>query len=547
LIMLSILLSFALLQAGPPIANAPAQAGPGTGTSEIRGRITEKETGRPLVDAIVSLTPAEDQSNRRQTRPDDQGGFQFTKIPAGSYFLMASPGEFRATHLMESFRPTPLTLKEGEVRSDANLALPRAHALTVRVLDEWGEPLTGMTVQLASITGGLGFRGSMQRHTDDRGLQRVFPLERGRYVVCAEPGHTVWSAGSSDGERFARTCYGADGSPEPVVVGTGDSGIVEIRMRRSRTFSISGVVLDASGKPASGAVVSLNRFERNRSSGISGAVTTDGRFTMRNILPGDYAITASPGGPVKPGSRFRPPAERAYLPVRVDATDIEGLVVSMVKGVDVAGRIVLEDSSIPFKSEPGWAPPLIQARLADDPLPGYGATVGDVMGADRAFLLEGMFGARTLELLNVPRPWYVKAIRYHDKDITDVPVEFKASSDPSGLEIVLSTRGAVVSGRVLDDRGNPVSDGRVVMFSADPATWLRRYVRSVSISKAGAFQTAPHRRGDYFIVALDASTPPPDYGDRDGFARLAKIAERISLGDEEQLTLDLPLTTTKHH
>jgi hypothetical protein len=267
---------------------------------------------------------------------------------------------------------------------------------------------------------------------------------------------------------------------------------------------------------------------------------------MANILPGDYAITASPGGPVKPGTGYRRPAEHAYYPVRVESSDIDGLVVPMVKGVDVAGRIVLEDSAIPFKLETGWAPPLVNSRLANDPLPGSGSMVSDMMGADRAFLLEGMFGARTLEVMNVPAPWYVKAIRYHDKDIIDVATEFKASSDPSVLEIVLSTRGAVVSGRVVDDRGNPVSGGRVLMFSTDPATWARRYVRSVPISKTGAFQTAPHRRGDYFIVALDASTAPPDYGDGEGFARLAKIAERISLANEEQLTMDLRLETIRN-
>jgi hypothetical protein len=160
---------------------------------------------------------------------------------------------------------------------------------------------------------------------------------------------------------------------------------------------------------------------------------------------------------------------------------------------------------------------------------------------DRTFTLTGMFGRRTVEVVNVPRGWYPKSVRYRDKDITDVPTEFKAGSEPAVVEILLSTRGAVVSGRVVDDQGNPMSRGRVVMFPAEPSSWGSDQLASVAVSKAGTFEIGPQRGGEYLIIALDPTMDPPQPGERDELARLAETAERVTLRDEEHQTIDLRL------
>ena len=50
------------------------------------------------------------------------------------------------------------------------------------------------------------------------------------------------------------------------------------------------------------------------------------------------------GGPERPEQRQG--LEVAFQPVVVSSSDIDGLVVAMSKGVDVAGRFVLEDPSV---------------------------------------------------------------------------------------------------------------------------------------------------------------------------------------------------------
>jgi hypothetical protein len=171
-------------------------------------------------------------------------------------------------------------------------------------------------------------------------------------------------------------------------------------------------------------------------------------------------------------------------------------------------------------------------------LPGSGSFRPGLVGEDRIFTLTGMFGKRTIDVANVPRGWYVKSIRYGDKEIVDVPTEFKAGTDPAALEILLSRRGAVVTGRVLDERGVPPRGARVLMLPADQARWSMFQLATATASGTGAFRIGPQRGGDYLIIALPP-TEIPDPGDRVRLARLAASAERITLSADEERTVDL--------
>lgn len=162
-----------------------------------------------------------------------------------------------------------------------------------------------------------------------------------------------------------------------------------------------------------------------------------------------------------------------------------------------------------------------------------------MLGEDRVFYLTRTFGPRILEVANIPPGWFVKSIKYEGKDIIDVATEFKASRDLSALEIILSTRGAAVSGRVVDDRGEPARGARVLIFPANPARWGSFEVPSVRVSTAGTFRLGPQRAGDYLVVALAPSEPVPEFEDRERMAGLVEAAERVTLTDLEERAIDL--------
>ena len=537
--MIALLFVLLLVPAQVPQAPSAAQT---RGTCEIRGRVTDKEGGRPIARAVVRLTMF-GRTDVHVARTDDEGRYQITALPPGEYRGFVEAGDFRATHLAASLaQPSRIVLKDGEVRTDVNVVLARALAMTVRVVDEWGGPLAGLRISASTVDGRRAVPPSMLRLTDDRGRLRLFKLPPGRYVVCAEASG-IDSAGGADSplrERFLRTCYpsaAAEAQAEPVQLEGSDVEDLEIRMRRGRTFSISGMVLDASGTAATSASVNFTEFERRGSSSRGVKVGPDGGFTVTNVVPGEYAIEASLGGPDRPEQRHA--LEAAYQPVRVESSDVDAVIISMVPAVDVAGRITVEDPAVPLPPRPpGFGPLFIYARVAGDRLPNAGSARSGHPGDDGVFVLDRMFGRRRLQIFNVPRGWYVKSIRYDGRDVIDVPTEFKASRDPSGLEVILSSRGAIVSGRVVDERGEPARGARALLLPAEPARWMTE-LTSTPVSATGAYRLGPQRGGDYFVVAVDRSTTIPDPDDRDRLTRLIESAERITLVDDEERTLEL--------
>lgn len=141
----------------------------------------------------------------------------------------------------------------------------------------------------------------------------------------------------------------------------------------------------------------------------------------------------------------------------------------------IRGRVTDKDSGVPLEAftvtlaiQTGDRAPAQNTRTNADGR--FEMTTPPPSGAPRpdlTFELGGMFGAQTLTVRPLPVGWTVKEIRYNGADITDVATEFKSSPDPRPLEIVLTRRGAHITGRVLDDK---VRRSRMVGSSSSPPT-----------------------------------------------------------------------------
>ena len=213
----------ALLWLSLVVLQSAAEAQPATAV--IRGRVTDKDSEAPIARAVVRLASRDSPGQQVVTLTDNDGRYELGGLAAGTYSGFVAAGQHRATHLtgwLGDDRRGQMVLKAGEVRTEVNIALPRAMAMTVRVVDEWGEPLAGVWISLKSADSGATQPPSFRRWTDDRGRLRIYQFAPGRYFVCAQSGTPPSNAGAADAplrERFLPTCYpsaASDAQAQPV-------------------------------------------------------------------------------------------------------------------------------------------------------------------------------------------------------------------------------------------------------------------------------------------------------------------------------------------
>jgi hypothetical protein len=104
-----------------------------------------------------------------------------------------------------------------------------------------------------------------------------------------------------------------------------------------------------------------------------------------------------------------------------------------------------------------------------------------------------------------------------------------------------------MKGTVRTGSGNPDATASVIVFPADPASWVDtgsqpRRIKTSRTGKDGSFTIGPLPPGEYYVVAIEDSAPrnwqDPAY--LDAVARSATTV-RIGEGDSRAVTL----TSTK--
>jgi len=500
----------------------------------IHGRVFDKESGKPISHAAVRIAQRGNSGDVKDvsTMTDSDSVFRFPDLPGGRYTGFVEAPRYRIATLEDASHSRDLTVRPGETL-DLPAALPRAYAINVRLVDEFDSPISDIKVTVRSENGGAASAitafGVM---SDDRGHVRLSDIAPGRYVICAEqPDYSASGRKPAKPEQFLHTCYPAtlnDADAQAVVVTNEDVEDLELRMVRGRVLSISGTILDASGAPAR-AIAALARYATGSSTSRGFDVDERGRFRIVNVLPGAYAIEATKE------------SDAAFVPIRLDNDDLENVVIAMQKTTTVRGRIALEDPSAAIPNP--RAPLTVQARLAVDRLPGMASTRVAVTDDDRTFTLEEMFGRRSIDVTNVPSGWFVKAIRYGSKDVTDEPVEFKTANQP--LDIVLSNRGASIAGTIAEVTDHRIKDAQVFLFRPAPsANDVPRLVGAV-LSVTGNYSFGPLREGEYIILAVPSSVRGPVAGEWDRMTQLAALGERVTVTELEQRSVELHVTSIR--
>ena len=541
------------MPAKDPAAPPPPPRPDATGTGRIAGVVTDGTSGKPIPNARLLLLPVEGERLTNWTRTNAKGQFEYISLQARRYTLRLEADRFVTLEFGQK-RPgesgTQIQLGDGE-QFRADMKLPRASALEGTILDEFGEPAPGVTVQLAQRQYVAGRNRLMPAGgriitapTDDRGHYRVSNLPPADYHVAALSG-AFTDADAVGG--FAPTYYPGTtdaGAATPVAVAFGaDTTGITFALAPARTLAVSGTMVDADGRPVSGRgtfwLMTPDRMKRMDFNLGRGVTAPDGTFRLRNVPQGSYTLQ----GFAPPPPDYRGPGNLGamafgWLSITVGDTDLEGVVLKTSAGRTLRGRFVMDESSAPPLTPKQVV--LIAIPIEFDSAPVGGGPAPSGVQPDMTFEVTRLSGQRRLVVdLHAPN-LALKKITLDDIDVTDAALDFR-EKDVEGLEVVLTNKVSRVTGSVSDDKG-PVSDYVVIVFPSDPTKWgdRSRFITTGRPTQQGRFAITGLPPEEYLAIAIP-SVVGFEYFNPEFLQQLRVQATPLNLAEGETKTLDLKL------
>jgi hypothetical protein len=424
----------------------------------VAGTVVRLDTGEPLKKATVILRSHDNGEQPVFVITDAQGHFQLDEVEPGNYSLEALHNGFVKMGYGQKKYGDPganLSLAGGKKMTDLVFKLPRTSSIRGRVMDEDGQPLPRVGVrvyqrsgrnskhQLGTVTGAL---------TNDLGEYRVFDLVPGRYYVRAnyqEPREVMGikpSSSKSPKESYPPTFYPNAADPAKaarILVSAGDQiPSVDFLLEPVHVVNIRGRVFNtiASGTDGSLSVTLMQRGEvPNDFAPVSGSQVWKGEgrfeFEFRDVFPGSYIIAASWSANQEQSSARRE--------VEVGNADVEGINVTITRGVDVTGRVTWE------QKPPSEAQGVHVALQVSDQGPSSWNSGASVAKPDGTFLIKNVpEGVYRPHVFTGSLDCFLKSARYGGVDVTAGGLSPHAGPD-AALELKLSCRAARIEGVVL--------------------------------------------------------------------------------------------------
>lgn len=481
-----------------------------TTAASVAGQITHAKTGEPVRRATVTLWPVVPGGRgvagagavpmgppvaAYSATTDAEGKYRMEKIDPGTYRVAVERQGFLRQEYggrTLSTMGTPVPVAVGQELKDINLKLVPHAVIAGRVLDEEGEPLARVQVQVMRkrfVQGKQQLLPQSGGMTLDTGEFRLAELPPGRYWISA-----VYRGPGVFGQEAARN---TDGKPEESYVTTyypnsvDEAGArtvevepgqeltgMDIRLRKARTYRVRGKV--TSGGQNQRVMLMPRERMMGFMGGAMGVVKPDGTFEIAGVTPGAYTAMAMPNGAGKAN-------------VDVTREDVEGVVLTAGDGFTVRGTVRTEgDEKLAVKG----------VRIQLTPMNGMAFQVPNTtVNEDGTFTIPKASADKVrVAVFGGPAGTWLKSVRMGDVGVMENGLDLVADTE---LEVVLGVGVGTVSGVVRDGKQN-LAAGGVVLLVAEPFQ-AERYdrIRMTAPDTSGRFTMPGVIPGEYKIYSWE--------------------------------------------
>ena len=511
----------------------------------LEGSVVNKVTGAAVKHAhVMYIRVPSDNSSPISTDTDADGHFSMS-LQAGSYRLWVErPGFARQAYGSRTPEGTGtvLTLAPGQQMRDVNLRMVPLGAISGRILDEEGEPVQGVGIQVLRFSYATGRRQLipiMGTSTNDRGEYRAYGLGSGRYYLLA----TLRGAPLSHPEEtaalvpevqdpFAAVYYpgvldftSASEIPLPEGAELNDA---DFHLQRVPAVTVRGRLLSPVEDFAGSQVqVVLAHSESNTASFINRATATvdraTGRFEFRGISPGPYLLVASQ---IYGGHAY---AGRQALTVNA-ATSHQSLNLALTAAFDITGTVEVEGGASGKLSN-------TIVRLAPSEGLAMGAQLpSSKIGPGGSIHLAGVTpGTWQFALNSLPEDLWIKAATFDAEDV--LRGELNVTSGRGQLHILLAGNGAQISGTVTEDE-KPCHATVVLVPTATELQGSAQMYRSTTTGDQGTFLFKGVRPGSYKLFAFE-DVEAFSWLDPEFLKPVESMGEPVTVGEGEKVTRKL--------
>ena len=582
-----------MLSMSPPTAD-PSAAARGL-AMPVLARGTPAPAGATGITTVLAM------SLNRTAVTDADGRFSVASLPAGPYRVTVTRQPYLTVNYGQrkfGRQGADIPLADGQ-RLDLKIALPRGGVITGTLFDENGDPASGAQVRLLRMV----FQNGVKRpssanfaNADDRGMYRVANLQPGDYLIAA----TLTSSDLMMNERaqadeaaFADALAAAQrssgGKPVTVVAlpvpqgpqliqapsgylptyfpGTGalasaqhvtiDAGEerdgVDVRLLTVRASTITGTV---TGAPNGGIGVQVTALIDDPSSDTTNNSTRaqpNGRFTLQNLAPGRYTVTAQTVPPPSPPPVVGPDGRVTSQPVQMDdsqrlwavaAVDVTGqstaeVALGLQPGRSISGRVIYNMERPPDLSRQHPTVTLSPAPAAQS-IPQFGPMPQGQIAADGRFTITGVSPGRYLLRCG---PGFERSVMSNGVDTLDSALVVTGEADVADVEITMTDRGPSLSGALMLASGAAANDYTIVLAPSDPRYWApgSRRVLTTPTRSGGRYSFGNIPPGEYLLAAVTDLEQGGQY-DPDFLRAITGASVHVTIGEGAQVTQDLRAT-----